>query len=88
MSSVVSIVGRPNVGKSTLFNLLVGGRHAIESDVAGTTRDRLYKNVSIEGYPVTIVDTGDLRRKRVRILKRMCRNNRRQRFQVQMSLFL
>lgn len=58
MGNLVAIVGRPNVGKSTLFNRLTQTRHAIVSDVAGTTRDRQYGKCEWCGKEFSIVDTG------------------------------
>ncbi|MBW8866025.1 MAG: tRNA uridine-5-carboxymethylaminomethyl(34) synthesis GTPase MnmE [Acidobacteria bacterium] len=58
---VVAIVGDPNVGKSSLFNALVGAERAIVTDVPGTTRDLVTEVVDIEGVRVTLVDTAGLR---------------------------
>ena len=58
MGNLVAIVGRPNVGKSTLFNRLTKTRHAIVSDVAGTTRDRQYGKCEWNGKEFSVVDTG------------------------------
>jgi GTP-binding protein len=55
---IVALVGRPNVGKSTLFNRLVGRRQALVRDVPGVTRDRLYGPVAFERWQATAVDTG------------------------------
>ncbi len=55
---MIAIVGRPNVGKSTLFNRLAGRRHALVKDIPGVTRDRLYGSVEFERWQGTIVDTG------------------------------
>ena len=58
MGNLVAIVGRPNVGKSTLFNRLTQSRRAIVSDTAGTTRDRQYGKCSWNGREFSVVDTG------------------------------
>jgi GTP-binding protein len=55
---LVALVGRPNVGKSTLFNRLVGRRRAIVEDVPGVTRDRNYADVDWDGRTLAVVDTG------------------------------
>jgi len=57
----VVLVGRPNVGKSSLLNRLAGEELAIVTDIAGTTRDAIRQSVSIEGVPVHIIDTAGLR---------------------------
>jgi GTP-binding protein len=57
---VVAIVGRPNVGKSTLFNALAGERISIVKDTPGVTRDRIYADVSWLNYDFTMIDTGGI----------------------------
>jgi GTP-binding protein len=57
---LVAIVGRPNVGKSTLFNRLVGGRVAVVEDMPGTTRDRIYGEIEWRGRGMAVVDTAGI----------------------------
>ena len=58
MANIVAIVGRPNVGKSTFYNRMVGGRQAIVDDVSGVTRDRMYGTCDWNGKHFTVIDTG------------------------------
>jgi tRNA modification GTPase len=57
----VAIVGRPNVGKSSLFNALLGTDRAIVTDIAGTTRDHLHERLVIDNIPISLIDTAGLR---------------------------
>ncbi|MBL4911437.1 MAG: ribosome biogenesis GTPase Der [Alteromonadaceae bacterium] len=60
MLPVIALVGRPNVGKSTLFNRLTRSRDALVADYPGLTRDRQYGKAQVEGHPFIVIDTGGI----------------------------
>ncbi|MFG1490522.1 GTPase, partial [Oceanospirillum sp. HFRX-1_2] len=60
MNPVIALVGRPNVGKSTLFNRLTRSRDALVADFAGLTRDRKYGEGKVGGKPYIVIDTGGI----------------------------
>ena len=60
MGAIVALIGRPNVGKSTLFNRLTGSRDALVADLPGLTRDRLFGGGEFAGRRFSVVDTGGI----------------------------
>ncbi len=70
---IVAIVGRPNVGKSTLFNKLIGERRSIVEDTPGVTRDRIYGECEWTGHKMTVVDTGGIEPKTTDTILRQMR---------------
>ena len=64
MKPIIAIVGRPNVGKSTLFNNLIGDKIAIVDDLPGVTRDRLYRDTEVEWFRICNSGYGRTRTKK------------------------
>jgi tRNA modification GTPase len=85
---VVALAGQPNVGKSTLLNRLAGVEAAIVTEIAGTTRDVLRENISLDGLPLTVVDTAGLRESQDPVEKEGIRRAWQALSQAELVLFL
>lgn len=85
---IVTLTGRPNVGKSTLLNALAGADIAIVTPIAGTTRDVLRESIDLDGLPVTVVDTAGLRDSEDLVEREGVRRAHRALAQAELALFL
>ena len=74
---IVAIVGRPNVGKSTLFNVLAGEKISIVQDTPGVTRDRIYADINWLDYNFTLIDTGGIEPESDNIILKSMRDSHR-----------
>lgn len=88
MIPVIALVGRPNVGKSTLFNQLTRSRDALVADVAGLTRDRQYGIGKVGDFPYLVVDTGGLSGEGAEMDRAMAEQTRRAVAEADHVLFL
>ena len=73
---IIAIVGRPNVGKSTLFNKLIGERRSIVEDTPGVTRDRIYGETEWCGRRLVVIDTGGIEPKTDNIILKQMKFNK------------
>ncbi len=88
MLPVIALVGRPNVGKSTLFNHLTRTRDALVADMPGLTRDRKYGHATLKGHPVIVVDTGGITGEEEGIDSYMAKQSRQAMLEADLVLFL
>ena len=85
---IVSIIGQPNVGKSSLFNTLVGKKGAIVSNAAGVTRDRQFTTLLLNDKQCWLVDTAGIAQKGDKLTQKMCEQSWQAAEQSDLNLFV